>query len=162
MPHLNLYQLEVKYNLVKFLFPPDAGWKVLVDIDAMEQAKGPQHKADKKEKVMVAEYCLKKMGVNIGSHQLFGRVDVYAEHSEKGNFLIEVEGESSKQKEQALYSSIGQNVLMMRDTIKNTTYGLAVPDHPDWEYQIQKIPERVKKLLNLKCFLVSQVGVRTV
>ena len=48
--------------------------------------------------------------------------------------VIEVEGESSRQKEQAVYSAFGQIVLLMRpDT--NVRYGIAVPDTPSWEGQ---------------------------
>ncbi|MBU0967891.1 MAG: hypothetical protein KKA54_16075 [Proteobacteria bacterium] len=139
-----MYQLEVKHQLVKHLFSPSDGWEVLVDIDAMERAKGPQHKPDKKEKVLAAELALKFLGVDFGSHKEHGRVDIYAAHPEKGVFLIEVEGKSSKQKEQAMYSAIGQIVLMMNTTENDVTYGLAVPDLPEWEHQIQKIPGRVK------------------
>ena len=156
-----MYQLEVKYNLVRHQFPPSEGWEVTVDIDAMERAKGPQHKADKKQKVAKAESSLIKLGATIGSHAIHGRVDVSASHPIKGNYLIEVEGKSSKQKEQAMYSAIGQTVLMM-ETNNNNKYALAVPDTPEWEKQIKKIPERVKRLLSLKCFMVSTDGVREI
>ncbi len=157
-----MYQLEVKYQLIRHLFPPSEGWEVLVDIDAMERAKGPQHKPDKKEKVAKAEAALIQLGAKLGAHKQHGRVDVAASHPNKGSYLIEVEGQSSKQKEQAMYSAIGQTVLMMEVPSNNITYGLAVPDLPDWERQIQKIPEQIKSLLNLKCFLVSANGVREI
>lgn len=38
-----MYQLEVKRWLVEYLFPPNDGWKVLVDVDAMERATGGTH-----------------------------------------------------------------------------------------------------------------------
>ncbi len=146
-----MYQLEVKYHLVRHLFPPSEGWTVTVDIDAMERAKGPQHKPDKKGKVRKAEASLVNLGATIGSHKLHGRVDVSASHPEKGNYLIEVEGASSKQKEQAMYSAIGQTILIMDSQNNRNIYALAVPDTPEWEKQIVKIPSRVKSLLNLKC-----------
>ena len=157
-----MYQLEVKYNLIRHRFPPSEGWEVTVDIDAMERAKGPQHKADKKEKVTKAESSLIQLGAIIGSHKVHGRVDVSASHPSKGNCLIEVEGQSSKQKEQAMYSAIGQTILMMNRHSKKYTYAIAVPDTTEWERQILKIPERVKTLLSLKCFMVSQDGVREI
>lgn len=156
-----MYQLEVKYNLVRYQFPPSEGWKVTVDIDAMERAKGTQQKADKKEKVEKAELSLIKLGAKIGSHKMYGRVDVYAWHPTKGTYLIEVEGQSSKQKEQAMYSAIGQTILMMTSD-NNNTYAVAVPDTTEWEKRILKIPKRVKTLLTLKCFMVSKDGVREI
>jgi hypothetical protein len=155
-----MYQLEVKYQLIRHLFLPSKGWDVLVDIDAMERAKGPQHKPDKKEKVEKAEAALIQLGVKVGAHKQHGRVDVSASHPNKGSYIIEVEGQSSKQKEQAMYSTIGQIILTMKAPRNNFTYGLAVPDTPEWEKQIRKIPEYVKSLLKLKCFLVSANGVR--
>ncbi len=155
-----MYQLEVKQYLIEHLFHPKDGWEITVDIDAMERAMGPQHPSDKKEKVTKAEQILKQLSVQIGAHRKFGRVDIAAFHNEKGLYLIEVEGKSSKQKEQAMYSALGQTVLMMKDISGNITYAIAVPDHPDWERQIEKIPKSVRKLLNLKCFLVSQQGIK--
>ena len=157
-----MYQLEVKYQLIRHLFLPSKGWDVLVDIDAMERAKGPQHKPDKKEKVEKAEAALIQLGAKVGAHKQYGRVDVSASHPNKGSYIIEVEGQSSKQKEQAMYSTIGQIILTMKAPRNNITYGLAVPDMPEWEKQIRKIPEWVKSLLNLKCFLVSTNGVREI
>lgn len=156
-----MYQLEVKYLLVKHLFPPSDGWDVVVDIDAMERAKGGQHNPDKKAKVTEAESRLIELGAVIGAHHKYGRVDVAATHPEKGSFLIEVEGQSSKQKEQAMYSAIGQTILMM-DKPNSSIYGVAVPDLPEWERQVKKIPNRVKNILNLKVYLVSVDGVREI
>lgn len=157
-----MYQLEVKYHLVKHMFRPSNGWDVIVDIDAMERAKGPQHKADKKAKVEAAEAELRMLGANVGAHKLYGRVDVYASHPDKGVFLVEVEGTSSKQKEQAMYSAIGQTILMMEAPSKHITYALAVPDAPEWKRQIAKIPDRIKTILNLKCLMVSERGVKSI
>ena len=88
MHYQDLYQLEVKYLLVKFYFPPNDGWKVLVDIDPMEKARGNQHKPDKKPRVKAAKKGLTRMGVKIGADPIYGRMDIYAEHSEKGVRLI--------------------------------------------------------------------------
>lgn len=157
-----MYQLEVKYHLVKHMFLPANGWHVIVDIDAMERAKGPQHKADKKAKVEAAEYELRKLGATVGAHKTYGRVDVFASHPEHGTFLIEAEGDSSKQKEQAMYSAIGQTILMMDNPSKDITYALAVPDAPEWERQLAKIPQRIKDILNLQCLIVSENSAKKV
>lgn len=157
-----MYQLEVKHLAVEHLFPTFDGWKVIVDVDAMERAKGPQQKPDKKVKVTAAEAALMELGVRIGAHPIYGRVDIAAEHPAKGKFLIEVEGKSSKQKEQAMYSALGQTILMMTSSNPKIFYGLAVPDEPEWERQLIKIPNRIKSLLNLKCYLISVSGARAI
>ncbi len=93
-----MYQLEVKQWLVAHHFPPSAGWQVCVDVDAMERAKGGQHKPGKAIRANVAETALLAMGVIIGAHPVFGRVDIVAEHPQHGLFVVEVEGNSSRQK----------------------------------------------------------------
>lgn len=153
-----MYQLEVKRWLVTYLFPPAPdGWEVWVDIDAMERAKGGQHKPDKAERAGVAEAALKSLGARPDKHPEFGRADVVAKHPHKGTFIVEVEGESSRQKEQAIYSALGQLVLQMDGG--NHRLMLAVPDEPAWEKQIEKIPHNARKALGLTCVLVSEHGV---
>ena len=95
-------------------------------------------------------------------HPQYGRADVVASHPEKGTSIIEVEGKSSKQKEQAIYSALGQIVLLMSEDNNKVFYGLAVPDQPEWERQLKKIPRRVKELLSLRCILVSKGNVREI
>ena len=155
-----MYQLELKRYLIENMFHSRDGWNVLVDIDAMEWAKGDQQKPDKKQRVEIAEQAIIDAGASIGVHPIYGRVDVIATHSELGRYVIEVEGKSSKQKEQAIYSALGQTILMMEKEEINITYAIAVPDQKNWEVQIKKIPDRIKYLLNLKCYLVSKTGVR--
>ena len=55
-----MYQLEVKRYLIELMFNPSDGWKVIVDIDAMERAKGPQRKDGKKQRVVDAEKRLNR------------------------------------------------------------------------------------------------------
>lgn len=153
-----MYQLEIKNWLVKHRFNPIDGWTVTVDVDAMERAHGGKHPDDKKERVKEAENELIELGAKIGAHPRYGRTDVVAEHSEHGVFLVEVEGTSSKQTEQAMYSALGQTVLLMKGD--GEKYLLAVPDNAKWERQVQKIPEYVRNLLSLSCVLVSKNGVR--
>jgi len=157
-----MYQLEVKRYLVELMFNPSDGWKVIVDIDAMERAKGSQQKDGKKQRVVDAEKRLNEMGVEIKVHPKYGRADVVASDPPKGTFLIEVEGKSSKQKEQAIYSALGQIVLLMSEDNSKVFYGLAVPDQLEWESQLKKVPRRVKELLSLRCILVSEGNVREI
>ena len=153
-----VYQLEVKRWLVAYRFSPSAGWKVRVDIDAMERAKGGQHKPDKAKRARAAEDALVSMGATIGAHADFGRADIVAEHPKNGLFIVEVEGASSRQKEQAVYSALGQLVLQMHG--RKHGFVLAVPDEASWEKQLQKIPSHARATLGLSCVLVSERGVR--
>ena len=157
-----MYQLEVKRYLIEFMFNPSDRWKVIIDIDAMERAKGSQQKDGKKQRVLNAEKRLNELGVVIGVHPKYGRADVVASHPQKGTFLIEVEGKSSKQKEQAIYSALGQIVLLMNEDNNEVFFGLAAPDQLEWERQLNKVPRRVKELLSLRCILVSEGNVREI
>jgi hypothetical protein len=157
-----MYQLEVKRYLIENKFNPSDGWAVTIDIDAMERAKGSQHKPDKKERVKIAENELEKMGVTIGVHNLFGRIDVCATNGAGETYLIEVEGKSSKQREQAMYSALGQLLLQMDKPPQNTFFGIAVPDTPEWEMQLSKIPSYIKRKINLKCYLTSKEATREI
>ena len=153
-----MYQLEVKRYLVEHKFPPADGWEVTVDVDPMERAKGEQQPHGKEERARQAEDWLKTAGARIDRHPEFERVDLVATKGTK-TVLVEVEGHSSKQKEQALYSALGQIVLMMRAD-RNIRYGLAVPDTLSWERQMAKIPRFVRDRLSLTLWLVDQNGVR--
>lgn len=150
-----LYQLEVKLALVRLSFPPAGGWKVHVAVDPMELGKGPQHKPDKAERAAIALSGLRDLGAQIDPHPLFGPVDVVADHQEHGLRLIEVEGQSSRQQEQALYSALGQIVLSMKFEAKHVRFGLAVPSTPQWIRQARKIPTNITKLLTLDLYLVD-------
>ena len=153
-----MYQLEVKRYLVEYQFPPADGWEVTVDVDPMERAKGGQQPNDKEERARLAEDCLKTAGARIGAHAKFGRVDVVATRGTE-TVLVEVEGDSQNQKEQALYSALGQIVLMMKGDMK-ISYGLAVPDTRPWKDQMKKIPRFVRDRLSLILWLVDKNGVR--
>jgi hypothetical protein len=156
-----MYQIEVKRWLVTHHFPPTDGWTVTVDLDAMERARGGSHPNGK---MAVAEQCelwLRNAGVTIGCHVRFGRADVVAEHPKRPMHIIEVEGDSSRQSEQALYSALGQAILNMADPPGQVRYGVAVPDTVAWERQLRKVPLHVREALNLDCLLVSESGVRS-
>jgi hypothetical protein len=155
-----MYQLEVKRWLVTYCFPIAEGWDVTVDIDSMERGEAGQHPPEKKLIARECETWLRDHGVKIVAHPLFGRADLVATKESLGTFVIEVEGDSSRQKEQAMYSALGQIVLSMADSSTTITYGLAVPDAVRRETQLNKIPHRVRDLLKLSLFLVSKSGVR--
>jgi len=108
-----MYQLEVKRFLVEHKFRPNGGWEVVVDVDAMERAKGGKHPPDKRRRAAIAVEWLISAGVSIGKHPTFGRADIVASMPGGETFVIEVEGQSSRQPEQAMYSALGQIVLLM-------------------------------------------------
>ena len=155
-----MYQLEVKAALAAALFRPADGWKLTVDVDAMERANGGSQAADKREKATRAENQLRSSGAAIGAHPAFGRADMVAEHLVHGIVVVEVEGDSSRQREQAMYSALGQTLLMMTRFADGITYGIAVPDREDWIRQIEKVPPAAIARLGLKLWLVSDAGVR--
>ena len=156
-----MYQIEMKAALVRNHFRKSDGWRVTVDVDPMERAKGGQHPHGKRERVQVAEAELRdQLSATIGIHPKFGRVDVVAEHPDRGTVLVEVEGESSRQLEQAMYSAIGQLVTQMNQFDGSTTYAIAVPDSPKWKGQLAKIPAAVAERLQLHSYLVSDGRVR--
>jgi hypothetical protein len=157
-----VYQLEVKQWLVSHKFPVSDGWDVTIDIDAMERGQKGQQPAGKKEIAKACEDWLRSQGVKIVAHPLYRRADVVAEKAEVGTYVVEVEGDSTRQKEQAMYSALGQVILSMALPIAGVTYVLAVPDSEEWAFQMRKVPQRVKALLTLQLWLVSETGVRTV
>lgn len=137
------------------MFPPARGWRVTVDLDAMELARGGQHPADKQAIAVRVKEQLAALGAKLGSHPKYGRVDLVAEKQGEPTWLVEVEGDSGRQREQALYSALGQVVLRMDKGTPAMNYALAVPASEDWRRQVGKIPARVLKLLNLSVLLVS-------
>lgn len=156
-----MYQIEVKAALVEHCFHPGKGWSVTVDLDSMERAKGGQHPPDKKERAAKAELALRALGVTIGAHSRFGRADMVAIHPEYGTIVLEVEGDSSRQREQAMYSALGQAMLVMHSFDAGVVYGIAVPDRDDWLRQVSKIPAAVAERLCLQVFAVGVESVRS-
>lgn len=157
-----MFQLEVKRWVMEHRFSPKNGWKLTVDIDAMERANGGNHPAGKREIAEECERALRDAGAKIVPHPVHGRADMVAEKAGEPTFVIEVEGDSSKQREQAMYSALGQLVRSMGDIDNGTRFMLAVPDSKEWERQIAKIPGRVKHLLKMETALVSDHGIRIV
>lgn len=155
-----MHQLEVKRWLVHHCFPPHAGWRVCVHVDAMERAHGGAHPEGKAERVQLAEIELAALGVTIGLHPKFAPADIVAEHTEFGTVIAEVEGNTGKQKGQALYSALGQLVMQMRGD--GQRFLLAFPDQPEWLKQANRVTEYARTKLDLSCVLVSANGVRDV
>jgi hypothetical protein len=155
-----MYQLEVKRWLVAHMFHRENGWDITLDIDAMERDAAGKHAAGKREIARECEHWLRDNGAKIVAHKVYGRADLVAVHETHGTYVVEVEGDSSRQKEQAMYSALAQIVLSMRTEPGSVTYGLAVPDAPDWEAQVRKVPKLVRDTLNLKLLLVSSAAVR--
>ena len=87
-----MYQLEVKRWLVAHRFPPEDGWNVTVDIDAMERGVVGQHPSDKRAIAAHCESWLSEQRVHIVAHHLYGRADLVAEKAGHGTFVVEVEG----------------------------------------------------------------------
>ncbi len=157
----NMYQIEVKRYLVEHIFPTEDGWHVTIDVDAMEMGLGNQNSQQKRDIATQCDAWLRANGVTIGAHELHGRIDLAAERNGR-HYLIEVEGDSSRQKEQAFYSAIGQTLLLMNAEPKNTIYGVAVPDSPQWQRQIDKLPGYVRELLRMNLYMVGPDSVRTI
>jgi hypothetical protein len=157
-----LYQLEIKLGLARFVFPPNQGWRLSIHVDPMEIGKGPQQKRGKTGRARRALKQLREMGVTIGTHKLFGRVDLVAEHHHEPVHLVEVEGESRRQRDQALYSSLGQVLLSMKSWSSSFAYGIAVPDTRQWVQQLQRIPTEVTERLRLWRYLVQANAVSIV
>ncbi len=150
-----MYQIEVKAALMAHCFPPARGWRVIVDIDAMERATGGQHPVGRQERAAAAEQQMVGLGVTGGRHPEYGRADVVAEHPHSGTVVVEVEGESSKQREQAIYSALGQTAFSMWDLSGHTRSAIAVPDTEDWRRQLRKVPRTVTERLHLQLLAVS-------
>ena len=144
-----LYQLEVKLGLAKLAFQASAGWRLTMHIDPMEKGLGGKQRRGKAKRASAALRELRRLGVVIGTHKLFGPVDVVADHPSEPTHLIEVEGESGRQREQALYSSLGQLLLSMKIWSDGIVYGIAVPDTREWWQQLRKIPLEVTQRLRL-------------
>jgi hypothetical protein len=151
----SLYELEVKLGLARSAFPAASGWRLTMHVDPMEKGKGGKHPLGKVKRVNAALRELRKLGVVIGTHKQFGPVDVVADHERGALRLIEVAGESGKQREQALYSSLAQVLLSMRLWSDDVGYGIAVPDTREWVRQVRKIPTDLTKRLHLWRYLVG-------
>ena len=153
-----MHQIEVKRYLIQQLFHPSHGWTVTVDLDAMELGKGIQNSQEKSDTAAIHEKWMQDNGIAISSCSELGRVDIVAKHPSDGIFLVECEGDTTKQPEQAMYSALGQLLLHMKDA--STHYVLAVPKSPIWSAQVAKITQHVRRTLGLRVFLVSSDDIK--
>ena len=117
-------------------------------VDPMETGRGGKQSRGKIKRAEAAMDELEKLGVKLGTHKLFGPIDVVAE-ADRETCFVEVEGESTRQKEQALYSAIGQLMLSMKLWSDDVKYGIAVPDTREWWNQLRKIPLELTTRLRL-------------
>src|SRR6266478_760144 len=122
-----MYQIQVKRHLVEYLFLPSEGWTVTVHLDAMERGIGGQHPEGKREIAAECEEWLVSAGVILGRHPLYGLADLVAIHPTRGTFVLEVEGLSARQPEQAMYSALGQILTVMNRFDQSIVYGIALP-----------------------------------
>ena len=151
-----MYQLEVKAVLVAQRFPASEGWSTIVDVDGMERGRGGNHPTDKLARVDIAYKRLEKLGSTLtGKHPKYQRVDIIAEHPSHGIVIVEVEGNASRQKEQAMYAALGQLIISMRFDSVAVSYAIAVPDDPEWRRQLEKIPLSVLAKLKIQIFFVD-------
>jgi hypothetical protein len=155
-----MYQVEVKRYAVEHLFPPSAGWRVVVDLDGMELGKGGHQAPDKQVTAATCMEWFRQHNVRVMKDEEFGRRDIVARHPDHGTVLVEVEGKGKRQPEQALYSALGQSVLQMVQFTPSVSYAIAVPDDEGWERQLRKVPRAVQERLKLRMYLVSPSGVR--
>lgn len=156
-----MYQIEVKRLLVQHAFDPCEGWEVTIHLDSMELAIGGSHRHDKHGIAADCKKWLSDKNVSLTAHDIYGPADLVATHADHGTFVIEVEGDSTRQSEQAMYSALGQVILSMGKLPIGVFFGIAFPDSPTWERQVQKIPREVYQRLNLKAYLVSNSLLRT-
>jgi hypothetical protein len=156
-----VYQLEVKKWLEFHKFRTESGWEVTIDIDAMERGQGAQQAPDRRGVASQCESWLRERGVRIVAHPVYGSAELVSVRPGSGTFVIEAEADSSKQKEQAMYSALGQLVLSMHDPLPDITHELAVPGDEKWAIQLRKAPEAIRQLLRLQLWLVSEEGVRS-
>jgi hypothetical protein len=124
----------------------------------MELARGGHHPPDKAERAATAERALRDLGASVGVHERFGRVDFVADQQGGLRHFIEVEGDSRKQPEQAMYSCLGQVVVAMKSWGPSDRYGIAVPDSPGWLRQLAKIPVEVRQRLSLDLYMARADG----
>jgi hypothetical protein len=150
-----MYQIEVKRHLVANAFNPADGWNVTVHLDQMELANGGQHAPEKRAIAVECKQWLAEHGVTLSAHDIYGPADLVAKHPTHGTHIIEVEGDSSRQREQSLYSAFGQVVTTMGNLPAGISFGIAFPDSPEWQRQAQKMPAEVCRRLNLLIWLVS-------
>lgn len=136
----------------------------MVHLDPMEMGKGPQQSKNYK-KINVSRDCIawfKKESILIDKATGSGKIDLVAKKTDGHIYYIEVEGDSSKQTEQAVYSALGQLIFKMKQFDKKVTYAIAAPNSDTWKANLIKIPIEVCAKLNITRYLVAQNAVITI
>ena len=136
-----MYQPEVKYQFIRDKFWGKA-WEVLVDIDASERGDAGGNKDSRrlrKAKWKKTKRRLEEIGIKFTNDhrqksdlreeliakglEIPARPDIVAFRKRRGKkpdlWIIEVEGQSSRQPEQKVYSAIGQILLALFETPAN-------------------------------------------
>jgi hypothetical protein len=153
-----MYQVEVKLRLAESFFRPASGWTVNVHLNPMELARGGRHQPGKAERTASAEQSLRDLGVRIGTHEQYGRIDFAADQASSHRHLIEVEGDSSRSKHEAIYLCLGQLVMAMKSWGQWDHYGIAVPGTSGWLRQLARLPKEVRERLSIDLYVVAPLG----
>jgi len=103
-------QAEMKYFLISKCFN-SSDLKVIVDFDSQEKDREKYIEKLEKEFMVITKGGKKQ---NTFLYAQLNRPDIYAEDSENV-YIIEVEGGDPKQKEQKIYSAVGQIIFSMID-----------------------------------------------
>lgn len=148
-----MHQIAVKRHLIEQRFHPNSGWQVTVDLDVMELGKGVQNAEEKRRTAEHHRKWMQDNGVTVHIHKTGRRTDILASHHIHGIYVIECEGDTSKQREQALYSALGQILLQMDDLTRR--FAIAFPDSEAWTKQVLKLPKAVRDALRLTVFMVA-------
>src|ERR1035437_194078 len=125
-----MFQPRVKLEFVRRYCPPEAGWRVCVDIDPSEEGNtgseriseaSRRRQIEMKTDAPLVHAELAELGANVGKRKhwcqtqglpyIEGDPDIVAyDRSAMRCLIVEVEGASSGQPEQKLYKAIGQIV----------------------------------------------------
>lgn len=135
-------QLEVKRTIVQNRCLPCNGWSVNVGVDAMERTKGGWHTGRQKEAAALVVGWLVSNGVKIGAHPRYDRAVLVALKPDSRTLVVKVEDQSSRRKEQAVISTLGQTLVSMKEDAE-CMFIVAAPDTSDWEKQLRKVPARI-------------------
>jgi hypothetical protein len=82
-------------------------------------------------------------------------VDILAERGHE-RLLLEAKGQVARRPRQTDYFSAALGELIQRMDDPNATYGLGLPDHPQYCALVEKLPDLVWSRLNLVVYLVSE------
>ncbi len=132
---------------------PADGWAVVVNFDVQERGKGNRPSLEKQATYAAVQDALLSDGATIGRDRDYATADLVARHARKRElWIVEVEGHSTGQPGDKVYSAVGQLLTRMRAG-SGAKYGLAV--HAELRTTALKIPTQVRKLLDITIFVVA-------